>query len=88
LLEVITVDLALVDLSLPRMSGIDLVQRLQQENSRLPCLMLSGHLDSLYVRRSLHAGARGYVLKGDSEAILEGIRKVMKGEIYLSPELR
>jgi DNA-binding NarL/FixJ family response regulator len=51
-------------------------------------MMLSGHMSSQYARRSLEAGARGYVIKDRAEAILEGIQRVLKGEIYVSEELR
>ncbi len=83
----LSVDLALIDVSLPNMSGIDLMMILHKEYPDLPCLMLSGHLANSYVTRSLTAGARGYILKGNSTAILEGIQRVLDGEIYLSEEL-
>ena len=82
------VDLVLVDVSLPTMSGIDLVEALQVSHPHLPCLMLSGHVASIYVLRSMRAGARGYILKGNSAAILEGVQRVLDGQIFLSKELR
>jgi DNA-binding NarL/FixJ family response regulator len=82
------VDLALVDVSLPAMSGIDLVQRIHTEFPSLRCLMLSGHMIQNYVKRSLDAGASGYVLKDDVNGILEGIRRALGGEVYVSPALR
>ena len=87
-LESVRVDLALVDVSLPTMSGIDLVAEIHKRYPDLPCLMLSGHLAAQYVERSLRAGARGYVLKDDLVGILEGIQRVLAGEIYISEELR
>jgi DNA-binding NarL/FixJ family response regulator len=82
------VDLALVDVSLPTMSGIDLVQQVHTEFPQVRCLMLSGHKMPEYVRRSRHAGARGYVLKDDANGILEGIHWVLGGKIYVSPALQ
>jgi DNA-binding NarL/FixJ family response regulator len=82
------VDLVLVDVSLPAMSGIDLIQQIRTEFPQLRCLMLSGHLTPKYVKHSLEAGAYGYVLKDDVNGILEGIRRALDGEIYLSPALR
>jgi DNA-binding NarL/FixJ family response regulator len=82
------VDLVLVDVSLPAMSGIDLVQQIHAEFPCLRCLMLSGHMVQNYVKRSLDVGARGYILKDDLNGILEGIRRVLDGEIYLSEALR
>ena len=81
-------DLALVDVFLPAMSGISLVSLLHKEYPLLPCLMVSGHMPGHYVSQALSAGARGYVLKDDSAGILEGIRQIIKGKIYVSKELR
>jgi DNA-binding NarL/FixJ family response regulator len=82
------VDLALVDVSLPAMSGIDVVRQIHAEFPHLRCLMLSGHLTPKYVKHSLEVGAYGFVLKDDVNGILEGIRRVLDGEIYLSEALR
>ena len=82
------VDLAIIDVSLPAMSGIDVVRQIHVEFPQLRCLMLSGHLTPKYVKHSLEAGAYGYVLKDDVNGILEGIRRALDGEIYLSAALR
>ena len=84
----LAVDIVLVDVSLPAMSGIDLVGILSEEYPDLPCMMLSGHRRHTYVKRALDAGARGYVTKDNVSAILEGVRSVLKGEIYLSDDVR
>lgn len=81
-------DLVLVDVSLPKQSGISLVFLLHERYPSLPCVMLSGHLSPHYVRTSLEAGARGYLVKDHAEGILTGIRRVLEGEIYVSEELR
>ena len=60
LLQGITVDLVLVDVSLPGSSGIDLVGALHKEKPGLKCLMLSGHRGADYVQRALAAGAGGF----------------------------
>lgn len=82
------VDLVLIDYSLPDMSGINLVQILQQDYPDLPCAMLSGHLSIQYARRALEAGARGYLIKDNPLGILTGLPRILKGEIYVSEELR
>jgi DNA-binding NarL/FixJ family response regulator len=84
----LAVDLALIDVSLPRMNGIELVRMIQERFPELLCMMLSGHMTPFYVERSLEAGARGYVLKEDIPGVLEGIEQVLKGEIYVSKALR
>lgn len=81
------IDLALVDVVLPRTSGIELVSIIQQKYPGLPCLMISGRSAGQYVERSLAAGARGYVLKDDVHDVMKGIRRVLKGGTYLSKRL-
>jgi len=81
------VDLALVDVVLPRTSGIELVSMIQQKYPGLPCLMISGRSAGQYVKRSLAAGARGYVLKDDFHEVVKGIRRVLEGDTYLSKQL-
>ena len=81
------VDLVLSDVSLPQMNGIKLVAELHKKYPALPCIVLSGHLSIEYARRALDAGARGYVIKDNPLGVLEGIRRVLKGEIYMSEEL-
>lgn len=87
-LATLNVDLALIDVSLPTMNGIQLVSQIHSLFPDLPCLMLSGHLTQFYVQRSLEAGARGYVLKDDIPGVLEGVERVLNGEIYISNALR
>ena len=81
-------DLVIVDVFLPSMNGIDLVALIHEQYPELPCLMLSGHMLRRYVESSLQAGASGYVLKDNPMGILAGIRHVLKGETYISRELR
>jgi DNA-binding NarL/FixJ family response regulator len=81
-------DLVLVDVSLPNKSGINLVLSLQQKYPKLPCVMLSGHVSQHYARSSLAAGARGYLVKDHADEILDGIRRVLQGEIYVSEVVR
>ena len=88
LLPTLDLDMLLVDVSLPQMNGIDLVARLSKLYPHMPCLLISGHISSLYVKRGLDAGARGYVMKDSAAGIIEGIYQVLRGEIYISKELR
>jgi DNA-binding NarL/FixJ family response regulator len=82
------VDLLLVDVSLPGMSGIDLVATLSVQYPQLPCLILSGHTEADYVQRALAAGAKGYVIKSEPQTILTAVQRVLAGESYLSDEAR
>ena len=80
-------DLVLTDVSLPSMSGIDLVRQLRPKHPHIKYLMLSGHAEQLYVRDAFDAGANGYVMKGDPHQILAAIQQVLEGETYVSKEV-
>lgn len=78
-------DLALVDITLTGMNGIELIKHMKTEHERLPVIVLSMHDETLYAMRSLRAGASGYVMKSAPVAqLLEAIRKVLQGQIYVS----
>lgn len=81
------VDLVLADISLPKRSGIDLVEELHKKYPGLPCVVLSGHLSLDYVHRAMDAGARGYLIKENPRGLLEGIHRVLNGEMYISEEV-
>ncbi len=88
LIPELDVDLVLVDISLPYSSGISLVLSMQQKHPDVPCVMLSGHLSKHYARSSLAAGARGYLVKDNADEILDGIQRVLQGEVYISQQVR
>ena len=81
-------DLVLADVSLPGMSGIDLVGALHERRPGLRCLMFSAHYEGSYVERALAAGAQGYVVKGNPSELEDALRSVLSGEGYLSPSVR
>ncbi|HZM24933.1 MAG TPA: response regulator transcription factor [Anaerolineales bacterium] len=83
----LSVDLVLADVSLPHMNGINLVGEIRAKYPDLRCAVLSGHLSPDYVQRALEAGAHGYMVKDNPGGILEGIRHIMKGEVYISKEV-
>lgn len=77
---------ALVDITLKDRSGLDLIKELAARHPGIRCLVLSMHDEAEYADRALRAGARGYVMKEDAdEVVVEAIRRVLKGEIYVSP---
>jgi DNA-binding NarL/FixJ family response regulator len=82
------VDLVLIDFSLPDMTGLNLLERLHHERPDLRCAILSGHLLPQHARRALDVGARGYLIKDNPLEILEGIQHMLRGEYYVSEELR
>ena len=81
-------DLLLIDVSLPGMSGLELLEAVRERWPEVRCLMVSGHGQEEHVRRALRAGSRGYVLKGDPYELPEAVRRVMDGGVFLSAKLR
>jgi DNA-binding NarL/FixJ family response regulator len=78
-------DLALVDMSMPGLSGIALIKRLKLEQPKLRLLVLSMHGEKQYGARALKAGASGYLTKDSASAQLIGaIRKVAGGGVYVT----
>ena len=78
-------DLALIDLSMPGLSGLDLIRRLKLEKPRLRILVLSMHGEKQYAARALKAGASGYLTKDSAGSDLLGaIRKVGAGGVHIS----
>lgn len=82
------VDLALVDVSLPDMNGIELVGLLRIDYPDLVLVMLSGHVERTYVERAMQAGAHGYLVKGQSGKLVDALRAIMEGKRYVSAEIR
>lgn len=83
-----TFDLVIVDLSMPGMSGLELIGRLRAEFARLPVLVLSMHAEEEYALRSFKSGANGYVTKDSpAEELIAAARKVARGGSYVTPSL-
>ena len=82
----IDVDLAILDISMPRMTGLQAVAELRQRKPRLRTLMLSMHENERYLYEALKAGASGYVLKSVADRdLVEACRAAMRGEAFLYP---
>lgn len=82
-------DLVITDVSLPGMSGLELVKHLLTRRPDLPVLVVSRHDEDLYAERAVRAGARGYVQKvAGGRQIVEAVRRVLRGGIHLSEELK
>ena len=78
-------DLALLDLSMPGLSGLDLIKRLKLERPKLRILVLSMHGEQQYAARALKAGASGYLNKDSaSEQLVGAIRKIAAGGVHIS----
>jgi DNA-binding NarL/FixJ family response regulator len=81
--------MAIVDIALGEGSGVELIKDMKVRFPHLPALVLSMHDEALYAERSLHAGARGYVMKQEEpEVLLHAIRQILRGQVYLSEKIR
>jgi DNA-binding NarL/FixJ family response regulator len=81
-------DVALIDLGMPGLNGLELARRLTQQLPRTRVIVLSMHAEPSYVRQALKAGVAGYLVKGAAVSELPlAIDSVMRGETYLSPRI-
>lgn len=81
-------DLALVDISLPDKSGLELIKDIRSLRPELPILVVSMHDEMIYAERALRAGARGYIMKQEGGAkFLQAIRQVLAGRVYVSENI-
>ncbi len=82
-------DLAIVDLIMPKMNGIEVAHELRSRRCTAKILILSMVSDPQMIRRALAAGADGYVLKeADGEELLEALDTIITGRRFLSPTIR
>ena len=81
-------DVIILDIGMPEINGVEATRRIVENCPECQVLILSMHKDPVYVRESLRAGARGYLLKDSiDEDLLRAIRAVASGDGFLSPEV-
>ncbi len=81
-------DIALIDISMPGLNGIDTARKLLVQQPGIRVIALSAHFDSKLVFQMIKAGALGYLLKDCAlEELSCAIRTVMKGQLFLSPSI-
>jgi DNA-binding NarL/FixJ family response regulator len=81
-------DLVILDITLGNQNALELIKDIKMRQSNLPILVHSMHDELAYAQRSLRAGARGYLMKHEpTHRLLEAIRHVWAGEIYLSKKM-
>ena len=79
-------DLILMDLSMPRMTGMDAIREIKKRYPQTKIIALTVHKTEEYLRTTLQAGADGYVLKDAThEELMMAIESVLRGKTYLSP---
>jgi len=80
-------DVAVLDMSMPGRSGIELIKQVKDEKPKLRILVLTMHSEEQYAVRALKAGASGYLTKDSAaEQLVAAIRKIAAGGAYVSPE--
>ena len=78
-------DLAIVDISLPESSGLELIKKIRSTQPDLRVIVLSMHDERVYAERAIRAGARGFVMKRETaDRIIEAIYKVLHGKLAVS----
>lgn len=79
-------DVAILDIAMPGLNGIEAAQRISSAHPRMAIIILSVHSDEAYILRALKAGARGYLLKDSPEGdLLQAVRAVASGKAFFSP---
>ena len=86
--ETFSPDLVLMDLSMPRMNGLDAIKEIKKQNPEAKIIVLTVHKTEEYVLTTLQAGADGYILKDATHSeLVMAIKNVLIGKRYLSPSI-
>jgi two-component system, NarL family, nitrate/nitrite response regulator NarL len=89
LLKLINVNIALVDVDMPMLNGLEAVKEIQREHPGVTCIALTMHAEKGMIQKMMDAGARGYLLKNvDRSELIESIHRVCNGEPVLSADAR
>lgn len=88
LMKTTALDLVLLDISMPGLSGMEVLERINEEYQKVKVIILTIHDDPAYAVGAVRAGADGYLpKKAAGDELVRAIRSVMQGETYLSPEI-
>jgi DNA-binding NarL/FixJ family response regulator len=88
IVENIEVDVALTDIDMPVMNGIEAIKEIRKTDREIKLLALTMHNEKALVQKVIEAGADGYMLKNaDRDEFIEAIRKVIEGQQYFSSEV-
>lgn len=81
-------DVAVLDIQMPKLTGIEVARRLQDAEALTSVILLSMHKEGSFVQAALDAGVSGYLVKEDAaKELLDAIRAVGRGDVYLSPRV-
>jgi two-component system, NarL family, response regulator NreC len=79
-------DIAVMDLSMPTLNGVDAARELSRSSPKTNSILLTQHNEDQYVSEALEAGVKGYVLKSQAACdLVQAINQISRGEAYLSP---
>lgn len=79
-------DIALLDISMPGLSGIEVLKQIRAEKPKLPVLIVSIYPEDQYAVRLIKAGAAGYLTKGCAPAVIvEAVQRIVSGKKHISP---
>ena len=88
LLNTPTADIIVMDLSMPGIGGLETISRVVSKDKSPKILILSAHEDAIHPKRSLKAGANGYLSKrGAPEELIKAIRQIHSGNMYIEPSI-
>ena len=89
LVSAVSVDVALVDIDMPVMSGLEAIKAMMESGVDTKCIALTMHNEKGMIQKVMQAGAKGYVLKNiDQDDLIETIRRVQEGEEVLGQEVK
>src|SRR6187431_3445744 len=81
-------DIALVDIRMPEMDGLEAARKIREKHEGVGVIMLTAYDDRQFVVEAVRAGARGYVLKArDAEHLIQTVRLVAGGSMVIDPQL-
>lgn len=81
-------DIAILDLSMPRMNGMDSAREILAQDARAAIILLTVHTEEFQIAGALHVGIRGYVIKTQAtDELVQAIHEVSAGGVYLSPKV-
>ena len=81
-------DMAIIDISLARENGLDLVKEISCNHRNIAVLVLSMHDESVWAERAIRAGARGYIMKKEAaESIVTAVRNILAGKVHVSEKI-
>ncbi len=79
-------EIAVLDISMPTLNGIDAARQLGRASPKTKVILLTQHEEDQYIREALEAGVKGYVLKSQvASDLVHAIHQVSRGQVYLSP---